>query len=221
MKFKSVIFFKKYRKKFDKISWSIALNDKMFLSQFIITLLTLSTFTFIFTFFFDFVEARSGWQIKDFVLNTIPAMNVSWVVFLCLYSAIFVGIFANRNQPYTILLILQTYILVTFVRMLSITLLPLEAPIGYVPLREPLVQFFTNGGKIISKDLFFSGHMTTVLSLYYGTRLPKSKGYLLFCVFAMSILLLIQHVHYTIDVLFAIPFTWLVYQFCNRFLGGK
>ena len=209
------------RKKLDKINWTKALNDKTFLIQFIITLLILSTFTFIFTFFFDFIEARSGWQIKDFVLNTIPAIDVSWAVFLCLYSAIFVGMFVNRTQPYTILLILQTYILVTFVRMLCITLLPLEAPIGYVPLREPLVQFFTNGGRIISKDLFFSGHMTTVLSLYFGTRLPRSKGYLLACVFAMFILLLIQHVHYTIDVLFAIPFTWLVYQFCNKYLGGK
>ena len=203
------------------VAWKGALESKSFRIQFIFFAILLSTFSFIFTWFFDFVEARNGIQIHDFVLNTVPAYNVSWGVFFVLYSAIAVGMVTHRAHPNIVLTIVQTYILITFVRMISITLVPLEPPFGYIPLREPIVQFFTNGGRIISKDLFFSGHMTTVLSLYYGTQNKNAKKYLLTCVFAMACLLIVQHVHYTIDVLFAIPFTYLVYQFCKRYLGGN
>ncbi len=197
------------------------MNNRQFRWQFIITLLVLSTFTFIFKHFFDYIESRSGTQLGDFLLDNIPAYNVSWGVFFVLYSAIVIGMYTHRAHPKTVLIILQTYILVTFVRMVTITLLPLEPPVGYLPLREPVVQFFTNGGKIISKDLFFSGHVSTVLSVYLGTHLPKTKSVLFVCVVAMCVLLLVQHVHYTVDVIAALPATWLVYKFCKKFLVGS
>lgn len=197
------------------------MNNRQFRLQFIITLLVLSTFTFIFKHFFDYIESRSGTQLGDFLLDNIPAYNVSWGVFFVLYSAIVIGMYTHRAHPKTVLIILQTYILVTFVRMVTITLLPLEPPVGYLPLREPVVQFFTNGGKIISKDLFFSGHVSTVLSVYLGTHLPKTKSVLFVCVVAMCVLLLVQHVHYTVDVIAALPATWLVYKFCKKFLVGS
>ncbi|MFZ7114056.1 MAG: phosphatase PAP2-related protein [Bacteroidota bacterium] len=204
-----------------KEAWKGALNNVNFRWQFIVTLLILSTFTFIFKHFFDYIESRQGTQLGDFVLDLLPAYNVSWGVFFILYSAIVIGIYTHRAHPKTVLIIFQTYILVTFVRMITITLLPLEPPIGYLPLREPVVQFFTNGGKIISKDLFFSGHVSTVLSVYLGTHLPKTKSVLLVCVVAMCVLLLVQHVHYTIDVLVAVPATYVVFRFCKKFLGGN
>lgn len=202
-------------------AWKGAMNNLNFRWQFITTLLVLSTFTFIFTHFFDFIEARSGRHLNDFILDNIPSYNVSWGVFFVLYTAIVVGLYTHRAHPKTVLIILQTYILVTFVRMLTITLFPLEPPAGYVPLREPLVQFFTNGGRIISKDLFFSGHVSTVMSVYLGTHLPKTRSFLFVCVVAICFLLLVQHVHYTIDVIFAVPATWLVFKFCKKFFGGK
>ncbi|MBK9414853.1 MAG: hypothetical protein IPN61_15820 [Bacteroidetes bacterium] len=202
-------------------AWKGAMNNRQFRWQFIITLLVLSTFTFIFKHFFDYIESRTGTQLGDFLLDNIPAYNVSWGVFFVLYSAIVIGMYTHRAHPKTVLIILQTYILVTFVRMVTITLLPLEPPVGYLPLREPVVQFFTNGGKIISKDLFFSGHVSTVLSVYLGTHLPKTKSVLFVCVVAMCVLLLVQHVHYTVDVIAALPATWLVYKFCKKFLVGS
>lgn len=200
-------------------AWKGAMNNLNFRWQFISTMLVLSTFTFIFKHFFDYIESRPGTKLGDFVLDIIPAYNVSWGVFFILYSAIAIGMYTHRAHPKTVLIILQTYILVTFVRMLTITLLPLEPPDGYIPLREPVVQFFTNGGKIISKDLFFSGHVSTVLSVYLGTHLPKTKSVLFVCVVAMCVLLLVQHVHYTVDVLAALPATWLVYRFCRKYFS--
>jgi hypothetical protein len=34
-------------------------------------------------------------------------------------------------------------------------------------------------------------------------------------------MVLLQHVHYTIDVIVAVPATFVVYYFCRNYLGGK
>jgi hypothetical protein len=179
------------------------------------------SFTFIFKYFFDFVESRSGSYLNDPLLIYLPSYDVSWVVFFFLYSGILLGLWYHLSHPKTILVTFQTYVLVTLVRLCTITLFPLEPPDGYIPLREPFVQLFTTDGNIISKDLFFSGHMSTILSLYFSSHRKYIRTFLLFCSFMIGAMVLLQHVHYTVDVLFAIPATYVIYYFCRNYLGGK
>ncbi len=179
------------------------------------------SFSIIFNRFFDFVEGREGARLEDYLLMVMPSYNVSWIVFFFLYSGIIFGIYSHLNHPKTILIIFQTYILVTFMRIITITFLPLEPPVGYIPLREPFVQLFTSGGKIISKDLFFSGHMSTILSLYFASHRKYVREFLLFCTMMIGTMVLLQHVHYTIDVVVAVPATYLVFLFAKKYLGGS
>ncbi len=160
-------------------------------------------------------------MLADPLLDMLPSYNVSWVVFFFLYSGIIFGIYYHLIHPKTILLAFQTYVLVTLLRICTITLWPLEPPVGYMPLREPFVQLFTSDGKIISKDLFFSGHMSTILSLFFASHRQYIRAFLLLCSLMIGSMVLLQHVHYTIDVIFAVPATWVVYFFCKRYLGGK
>lgn len=204
-----------------KSSWQHAWSFPAFRFQFILSILITLSFTVLFNWFFDFVEARKGAYINDYILNILPSYNVSWIVFFFLYSGIFFGIYYHLSHPKTILVIFQTYIIVSLVRICTITLLPLEPPDGYIPLREPFVQLFTSGGRIISKDLFFSGHMSTILSLYFASHRRFVKTFLLFCSCMVGVMVLIQHVHYTIDVIFAIPATYIIYRFTKRYLGGR
>ena len=171
--------------------------------------------------FFDFVEARQGVLLNDYLLNYLPSYNVSMIVFFFLYSGIFIGIYYHLIHPKAILIAFQTYILVTLLRLLTITIVPLEPPIGYIPLREPFVQLFTSNGRIISKDLFFSGHMSTILSLYFSLHRKFVRIFLFFCSCMVGTMILLQHVHYTIDVIVAIPVTFMVYLFCKNHLGGR
>ncbi len=201
-------------------AWKEAWTYPSFRIQSIITLLAVSSFTIIFSRFFDFVESRQGSFLNDFILAMLPAYNVSWIVFFFLYSGIIFGIYYHLHQPKIILIIFQTYVLVTLLRICTITLIPLEPPAGYIPLREPFVQLFTSGGKIISKDLFFSGHMSTILSLFYASRRKYVRTFLLYCSLMVGVMVLIQHVHYTIDVIVAVPATYIIYIFCKKFLGG-
>lgn len=162
-----------------------------------------------------------GHQLPDPVLAFIPPVDVSFFVFFFLYSGIFIGLLSHLTHPRIILVAVQTYVLVTLTRIVTIYFLPLEPPTGYVPLKEPFVQLFTPGGRIISKDLFFSGHMSTILSLYFATHRKYIRFYLALCCLFIGALLLVQHVHYTIDVLFAIPATYVIYLFSRNYLGGK
>ncbi len=202
-------------------AWKTAWLHKAFRFQAILFLILVLSFTFIFKYFFDFVESRSGSYLNDHLLNTIPSYDVSWVVFFFLYSGILLGLWYHIAHPKTILITFQTYVLVTLVRLCTITLFPLEPPDGYIPLREPFVQLFTTNGQIISKDLFFSGHMSTILSLYFSSHRKYIRTFLLFCSFMIGAMVLLQHVHYTIDVIVAVPATFVVYYFCRNYLGGK
>jgi hypothetical protein len=202
-------------------AWRQAWAVRSFRIQTIITAILVSSFTVIFKSFFDFVESRSGVPLHDYLLGMIPSYNVSWIVFFFLYSGIVFGLYYHLAHPKTILIMFQTYVIVTLIRICTITLVPLEPPTGYIALREPFVQLFTSGGRIISKDLFFSGHMSTILSLLYASHRKFVRTFLLICSLMVGVMVLIQHVHYTIDVVIAVPATYMIYIFCKRFLGGN
>jgi hypothetical protein len=204
-----------------KTAWRTAFHHAGFRIQFILTMAVTLSFSVVFHYYFPYVESRTGRQLSDFVLSILPPADVSHFVFFFLYSGMIIGLLSHLSHPKVILVAFQTYVLVTLMRIVTIYLLPLEPPVGYVPLKEPFVQMFTPGGQIISKDLFFSGHMSTILSLFLPTHLKFPRNYLLVCCISIAVLLLVQHVHYTIDVLFAIPATIAVYYFCRMYLGGK
>jgi hypothetical protein len=201
-------------------AWQKAWQSSSFRIQLVITVAIMLSFTVVFNRFFDFIEARNGTVLNDYLLQIIPSTDVSWVVFFFLYSGILLGVHYHLAHPKTILVAFQTYVLVTLMRIGTITLWPLEPPVGYLPLREPFVQLFTSGNRIISKDLFFSGHMSTILSLYFSSHRKYVRHYLLLCSIMIGSMVLVQHVHYTIDVLVAIPATYAVYYFCKKNLGG-
>jgi hypothetical protein len=97
--------------------------------------------------------------------------------------------------------------------MVTILLLPLEPPPGLVELKDPISNFFYGEEHaFITRDLFFSGHTSTQIMI--GLILPGRKEKLLAFLGAttVAVLVLIQHIHYTIDVVGAVFFTWLLYK---------
>lgn len=202
-------------------AWRYYWSKPGFRIQFIISTLVLAGFMVIFPYFFDFIEARKGKLLSDPVLEMLPAKDVSTPVFSFLYFAVISWLIISIKNPKVLLAGMQTYAMVTILRMITIPLFPLEPPIDYIPLREPFVQLFTHGGRIISRDLFFSGHMTTILFCYYTTQKGIFKKIYLALAVVIGILLMIQRVHYTIDILAAPLFTWLCFLFSKKVLLAK
>jgi membrane-associated phospholipid phosphatase len=89
-------------------------------------------------------------------------------------------------------------------RMIAMHLVSLNPPEKMIPLNDPLVEFFGTG-QLLTKDLFFSGHTATLFLLFLLADLKSLKIFFLISTITLAISVLLQHVHYSIDVL-AAPF---------------
>jgi len=151
-------------------------------------------------FFFDAIEDRNGHILSDFILERIPAHNFSVAVFFLIWSSCLLLVVRIPWDPMMLLVTLWAYNGVTLLRMACIGLISLNPPAGLIPLADPITNQFY-GSHYITHDLFFSGHTTTVFLVILCLK-KKWDG----------IFLLVQHVHYTIDVLAAPVFTYSVYR---------
>jgi len=99
---------------------------------------------------------------------------------------------------------LQAYGLMVLIRTIAMYLVPLEPPETLLLLNDPFVQLFGKG-EILTKDLFFSGHTATLFLLFLLTKNKILKIIFLMSAVTVGIAVLLQHVHYSIDVFIA-PF---------------
>jgi len=89
-------------------------------------------------------------------------------------------------------------------RSIAMYLTPFEAPETLLLLNDPFVQLFGKGD-ILTKDLFFSGHTATLFLLFLLAQNKLLKSFFLISTILVGTAVLLQHVHYAIDV-FVAPF---------------
>jgi membrane-associated phospholipid phosphatase len=88
-------------------------------------------------------------------------------------------------------------------------LLPLDPPATMIALHDPFVQFFASEtARPLTRDLFFSGH-TSILCLM-GFLMPDRMRRSAFFVMAAAVgaAVILQHVHYAVDVAVAPLAAW-------------
>ena len=97
----------------------------------------------------------------------------------------------------------------TLLRMLCLYLLPLEAPESILPLKDTFLQSTFYSGRENLKDLFFSGHTATIFLFAFGFRKKGTKRFFFVGACVVGVLVLVQHVHFSIDVLAAPLFAYV------------
>ncbi|MBC7884582.1 MAG: hypothetical protein H7X99_03860, partial [Saprospiraceae bacterium] len=85
---------------------------------------------------------------------------------------------------------------------------------------DPVVEILFYGGDVLLKDLFFSGHTANLILVGLVVDVPWLKRALFFFALVVGILVVLQHVHYSIDVVAAPFFAYAAYKICI-FLGDK
>ncbi|GAA4003436.1 hypothetical protein GCM10022408_13750 [Hymenobacter fastidiosus] len=167
--------------------------------------------------FFAYLQARPGVVLADPLLAALPAHDVSLPTFILIYLSIGATLSYLLPRPRRLLHGLWAYLLLHLLRTLTLWLVPLDPPTGLLLLRDPLVDVFFYGGPApITKDLFFSGHTATLFLLALAVPPRGWRWSLLAATAAVGALVLVQHAHYTYDVLAAPFFAGLSYWLAGR-----
>jgi hypothetical protein len=189
-------------------AWSEAWEKPTFRLSFLLAMLSFSIFPWKAAAYFQWIQQREGIILNDFVLELIPSKNVSYPIFSIIYCTVIYLIIRLLATPKTFLWFAWAFNLETVFRFLTIYFVALNPPSGIVDLHDPVATLFIYGENMtITKDLFFSGHTATMVFACYFLPLKKEKNLALILTFMLVMLLLIQHVHYTIDIIMAPLFT--------------
>ncbi len=194
-----------------KDNWTATWNSRYKRYQMIIGTVIIAAIIYIIPFFFGYIQKRKGAVLNDWLLAHIPPHDVSVLIFsLILGMALLILIRAVSN-PSIYITFCWTFIFVYIVRFATLSLVALDPPPGMVPLVDPLNSAFYRHAAI-TKDLFFSGHTSTMVLIFLSLEKRTDKIIALIAAFAVACLLLVQHIHYTIDVLAAPVVVYACYR---------
>ena len=194
------------------MNWKEFLNSKNNRIELVVTLFLLVVVLATLANFLNFAEARQGVVLPDPILNLFNPIDLTWIIFALIYCSLVIAIITLINNPKQLLFAIQLYTLMVAVRIISMYLLPLEPPAKMIILNDPFVEFFGTG-ESLTKDLFFSGHTATLFILFLVSEKKIIKTFFLLSTIAVAVAVLLQQIHYTIDVFAAVFFTYACYKF--------
>jgi len=198
-----------------KQSWKAAFENRTFTLKFVAAIAVFLIFPIKADNFFQWIQLREGVQWNDPLLNLLPALNVSYPIFGIIYLSVIYLLYRLLHEPKRFLWFAWAFNLETAFRFATIYLVALEPPIGLVDLHDPLAEILIYGDKLaITKDLFFSGHTATMVFVCYFLPNVIERSIAIGLSLILVTLLLIQHVHYSLDIVAAPLFTfaaiWIV-----------
>ena len=191
--------------------WRAAWQSSVFRRKFIIGVSCLIALLATFPYFFSTIEQHTGPVLNDWVLTRLPARDVSIPIFGIIWAAALLLLIRVRKSPAMFMLFVYSYVIISLSRMISINLFPLNPPVGLLPMVDPITNAFY-GEVYITKDLFYSGHTSTIFLIFLCLRNRWDRFFVFIGSLMVGAFLLVQHVHYTIDVLGAFVFTYPFYR---------
>jgi len=198
-------------------NWKIALSNPYFRNRFFTSIIVLSVILTGFAALLAYIETRQGHSFYDPILNFIKPRDVSDFIFFVTYSTAIIALVYAFWSPYRFLHLIQMYGSLTVLRIITLFFIPLEPPTSIIPLRDELLTHTFYAGNQNLKDLFFSGHAATLFLFYFFTVDKVLKYIFLVAAIAVSVGVVMQHVHYSYDVIAAPIFAYIAYRIITKF----
>lgn len=195
-----------------KFNWRKFLSNKKNYLELIFGILFFVFVSFLFKKYLIEYEKIQGIQLNDILLNYFQPADVSLFIFVILYTVIFYNYIFLFAYPRMLVCFFIFYTSCLLVRFILLSYIHLEPPMFYQEFSDPILSSSTYSGFHITKDLFFSGHMVTAFSSYFTMPNLIIKRIFLILSIVLAVLLVIQHVHYSIDILGAYIAVFLVYR---------
>jgi len=194
---------------YKSVRWQHAVKTRTFRWHFGVTLILLILCAFAAPVLFRYIESRQGYRLHDPLLEILPVYDFSRIIFSLLYVLILMGVIILLRSPLRMLYALQAYCILTLLRFTTLLFIPLDPPRQILVLSDPLIDLLFYQ-QLITKDLFFSGHVGIIaLFAFLFQDKPVLKIIYIGGALIIGILVLIQHAHYSIDVIAAPVFAWI------------
>lgn len=198
-------------------NWKIAFSNTHFRNRFLVSIAVLIIILTGFASLLAYIETRQGHVFYDPILNFIKPRDVSDFIFVVTYSTALVGLIYAFLSPYRFLHLIQMYGSLTLLRFITLFFVPLDPPTAIIPLRDTFLTHTFYAGNENLKDLFFSGHAATLFLFYFFATNKVLKYLFLASAIAVSIGVVVQHVHYSYDVIAAPIFAYIAYRLITKF----
>jgi len=196
-------------------------SDKSFLISFFGGLLLLAVSLVAQFFISGYVNSLPSTPVTDLILSNIRVYDVDGIfvygtVLLVLVS-LFIGLKYINYLPFA----MKSVALFTLIRSVFVTLTHISAFPVHAIISSPFFNREAFNGIFTGNDLFFSGHtgLPFLLALMCWENKKLRIIFLAFSLF-FAIVVLLGHIHYSIDVLSAYFITYSIFQIC-KFLFKK
>ena len=198
--------------------WGQAWIEPWFKEKLLLGLSCFVTLLSVFPIFYQHIEKRNGFVNEDFILNILPAYDMSMPIFIITWFIAILMIVRSIQNPTIFITFLYGFIILNLARFVSISLIHFNPPPDLIPITDPISNIFY-GNSYVTKDLFFSGHTATQFLCYLCLQKKINKFLALLATIIMGILVLIQHVHYTVDVVSTPIFAYICYIGSKKIAG--
>lgn len=203
-----------------EITWREWLRHPRGRGLIIFSLLTLvSMVLFMPVYYSRLLGPKAGILLNDPVLNFFTPVDWSTAVFFILTVALVQTLVMYVNRPAVLLAGVATYCAVNILRAFTMYLVTLEPPADMILLVDPISASLVYPEQAFAKDLFFSGHVSTMMVTVYVERNRFLYLAKLFGTALMALFLAWQHVHYSVDLVVAPFVTYFVYLGVRRFIN--
>ncbi len=201
--------------------FKIYFSDRSFLFSFFggIFLVAVSLVTQFFV--SGYVNSLPSVPVTDLILSNLGPYDVGGVFVYGSVLILFIGIFVGLRRPNCIPFTLKSIALFTLIRSVFVTLTHISMFPTHVVIDSPFFNQGVFNGIFTGNDLFFSGHtgLPFLLALMYWQHRNERTTFLGFSIL-FAIVVLLGHIHYSIDVLSAYFITFSIFQIC-KFLFKK
>ncbi len=198
------------------VAWSRVWASRSFRNQFIISVLIFVAVALHNFHFLRLWQDRPGILVNDLVLNHLPPIDFSWIIFALEYSTLLLVFVFILPYPERLVKGIQIFALVFIARTMCIYLFPLEPPKDMVFLYDPVAELLLHTrDSVVTKDLFFSGHVSALSALMLISAKVWVRRWAGMATVVVGCLIMWQHVHYSMDVAFAPIVSYVSYKFIH------